>query len=117
MPKDEYSLGNVFKKEANIFAEYTGLYGFVAKSAYQGLFPNTRVLRPAEDKNPRARARPRPSFVMGVSFLLRSLTSSTWAGLKWWLSVLPKTKSSRTRDRPEPHHDPGLPLPRSALSI
>ena len=44
IPKDEYSLGNVFKKEANIFAEYTGLYGFVAKSAYQGLFPNTNSL-------------------------------------------------------------------------
>ena len=36
IPKDEYSLGNVFGKEANIFAEYTGAYGFVAKSAYQG---------------------------------------------------------------------------------
>jgi hypothetical protein len=44
LPKDEYSLGNVFSKEANIFAEYTGLYGFVAKSAYQGLFPNTNSL-------------------------------------------------------------------------
>ena len=33
IPKDEYSLGNIFKKEANTFAEYTGLYGFVAKSA------------------------------------------------------------------------------------
>jgi hypothetical protein len=44
LPKDEYSLGNVFAKEANIFAEYTGLYGFVAKSAYQGLFPNTNTL-------------------------------------------------------------------------
>ena len=44
LPEDEYSLGNVFKKEANIFAEYTGLYGFVAKSAYQGLFPNTNSL-------------------------------------------------------------------------
>jgi hypothetical protein len=43
-PKDEYSLGNVFSKEANIFAEYTGLYGFVAKSAYQGLFPNTNSM-------------------------------------------------------------------------
>ena len=43
-PKDEYSLGNVFSKEANIFAEYTGLYGFVAKSAYQGLFPDTNSL-------------------------------------------------------------------------
>jgi hypothetical protein len=42
--KDEYSLGNVFSKEANIFAEYTGLYGFVAKSAYQGLFPNTNSI-------------------------------------------------------------------------
>ena len=44
MPKDEYTLGKVFGKEANIFAEYTGLYGFVAKSAYQGLFPNTNSL-------------------------------------------------------------------------
>ena len=44
LPKDEYSLKNVFKKEANIFAEYTGLYGFVAKSAYQGLFPDTNSL-------------------------------------------------------------------------
>jgi len=43
-PKDEYSIGNVFSKEANIFAEYTGLYGFVAKSAYQGLFPDTNSL-------------------------------------------------------------------------
>ena len=34
LPKDEYSLGNAFKKEANISAEYTGLYGLVAKSAY-----------------------------------------------------------------------------------
>ena len=42
--RDEYSLGNVFSKEANIFAEYTGLYGFVAKSAYQGLFPDTNSL-------------------------------------------------------------------------
>lgn len=51
LPKDEYSIGNVFKKETNIFAEYTGLYGFVAKSAYQG-----RSLRPAGHKNPRAGA-------------------------------------------------------------
>jgi hypothetical protein len=43
-PKDEYTLGKVFGKEANIFAEYTGLYGSVAKSAYQGLFPNTNSL-------------------------------------------------------------------------
>ena len=28
-----------------------------------------------------------------------------------------RPKTSRARDRPEPHHDPGLPLPRSALSI
>jgi hypothetical protein len=62
MPKDEYSLGNVFKKEANIFAEYTGLYGFVAKSAYQGMFPNTRVLRPAGHKRPHARATDRRSL-------------------------------------------------------
>ncbi len=34
----------MFSKEANIFAEYTGLYGFVAKSTYQGLFPNTNSL-------------------------------------------------------------------------
>jgi hypothetical protein len=44
MPQDEFSIGNVFKKEVNIFAEYTGLSGFVAKSAYQGLFPNTNSL-------------------------------------------------------------------------
>jgi hypothetical protein len=44
LPKDEYSIGNVFKKEADIFAEHTGLHGFVAKSAYQGLFPNTNSL-------------------------------------------------------------------------
>jgi hypothetical protein len=44
IPQDEFSLGNVFKKEVNIFAEYTGLYGFGAKSAYQGLFPDTNSL-------------------------------------------------------------------------
>jgi hypothetical protein len=59
IPKDEYSIGNVFKKEANIFAEYTGLYGFVAKSAYQG-----RCLRPAEHKNPRAGATGREPYSM-----------------------------------------------------
>ena len=32
-PKDEFSIGNALKKEATIFAEYTGLYGFIAKSA------------------------------------------------------------------------------------
>src|ERR1700761_2651067 len=49
--KDEYSLGSVLSKEADIFAEYTGLYGFVAKSAYQG-----RSLHPSEQQNPRAGA-------------------------------------------------------------
>jgi len=44
VPKDEYSLKNVFGKEAKIFAEYKGLYGFIAKSTYQGLFPNTNSL-------------------------------------------------------------------------
>jgi hypothetical protein len=28
------------KKEVNIFAEYTGLYGFIAKSGYQAVFPD-----------------------------------------------------------------------------
>ena len=44
LPKDEFSIGNALKKEATIFAEYTGLYGFIAKSGYQGLFPNTNSL-------------------------------------------------------------------------
>jgi hypothetical protein len=44
LPKDEFSLGNALKKETNIFAEYTGLYGFIAKSTYQGLFPDTNSL-------------------------------------------------------------------------
>jgi len=42
--EDEFSIGNALKKEATIFAEYTGLYGFIAKSGYQGLFPNTNSL-------------------------------------------------------------------------
>jgi hypothetical protein len=69
LPKDEYSIGNVFKKETNIFAEYTGLYGFVAKSAYQG-----RSLRPAEYKDPRAgasEAQP-PRFGAASTPVLRS---------------------------------------------
>jgi len=31
--------GSALKKEVNIFAEYTGLYGFIAKSGYQAIFP------------------------------------------------------------------------------
>lgn len=31
--------GSDRKKEINIFAEYTGLYGFIAKSGYQAVFP------------------------------------------------------------------------------
>jgi len=44
LPKDEFAIGNALRKEANIFAEYTGLYGFIAKSGYQGLFPDTNSL-------------------------------------------------------------------------
>jgi hypothetical protein len=36
--------GQCLRQRTNIFAEYTGLYGFAAKSAYQGLFPNTNSL-------------------------------------------------------------------------
>jgi hypothetical protein len=73
IPKDEYSLGNVLSKEANIFAEYTGLYGFVAKSAYQGRSPH-----PAEHKNPRAGATSREphSWSPGVHSLL---ACSSWS--------------------------------------
>jgi hypothetical protein len=41
MPKDEFTLGRAAGPEANIFAEYTGLYGFIAKSVGQALFPDT----------------------------------------------------------------------------
>ena len=41
MPKDEFTLGRAAGQEANIFAEYTGLYGFIAKSVGQALFPDT----------------------------------------------------------------------------
>jgi hypothetical protein len=40
-PRDEFTLGRAMGQEANILAEYTGLYGFIAKSTYQGLFPDT----------------------------------------------------------------------------
>ena len=39
-PKDEFGLGRSLKQEAAIFAEYTGLYGFVAQSAYNALLPD-----------------------------------------------------------------------------
>jgi hypothetical protein len=32
--------GIALKKEVNIFAEYTGLYGFIAKSGYEAIFPD-----------------------------------------------------------------------------
>ena len=32
--------GMAIKKEIGIFAEYTGLYGFIAKSGYESLFPD-----------------------------------------------------------------------------
>jgi hypothetical protein len=41
MPKDEFTLGRAAGQEANIFAECTGLYGFIAKSVGQALFPDT----------------------------------------------------------------------------
>jgi hypothetical protein len=72
--KDEYALGSVLKKEANIFAEYTGLYGFVAKSAYQGLFPDTRSLHPAAQQKPRAGATSRSLSTIPVRLFLGSLT-------------------------------------------
>lgn len=39
-PRDEFTLGHALKQEAGIAAEYTGLYGYVAKSVYNGLFPD-----------------------------------------------------------------------------
>jgi hypothetical protein len=39
-PKDEFTLGQALKKELHIGAEYTGLYGYVAKSTYEALFPD-----------------------------------------------------------------------------
>ncbi len=62
------------KKEANIFAEYTGLYGFVAKSAYQGLFPDTRSLHPAAQQKPHACATSRNLSTIPVRLFLGSLT-------------------------------------------
>jgi hypothetical protein len=41
MPKDEFTMGRAAGQEANIFAEYTGLFGFIAKSMWNGLFPDT----------------------------------------------------------------------------
>jgi hypothetical protein len=37
MPKDEFTLGRAAGQEANIFSEYTGLFGFIAKSVWNGL--------------------------------------------------------------------------------
>jgi hypothetical protein len=73
LPKDEYSIGSVFKKEANIFAEYTGLYGFVAKSDYQG-----RSLHPAEHKNPRAGAIEALSRFSAASAPVSALIREGW---------------------------------------
>ena len=75
LPKDEYSLGNVFAKEANIFAEYTGLYGFVAKSAYQG-----RSLHPAGHKNARACA---PGRTHPATIHATPLPGSLFLYIKW----------------------------------
>ena len=38
-PEDEFTPGHALKQEVGILAEYTGLYGFVASSAYQAIFP------------------------------------------------------------------------------
>ena len=39
-PKNEYSISNVIGQELNIFAEFTGLPGFLAKSAVGAAFPD-----------------------------------------------------------------------------
>lgn len=39
-PKDEFGLGRVLDREATIFSEYTGLYGFLARSAWNKAFPD-----------------------------------------------------------------------------
>jgi hypothetical protein len=39
-PKDEFGLKRALGQEAAMFAEYTGLYGFVAQSGYNALLPN-----------------------------------------------------------------------------
>jgi hypothetical protein len=38
-PEDEFTLRHALKQEVGILAEYTGLYGFIASSAYQAIFP------------------------------------------------------------------------------
>lgn len=42
--KDEYSVGNVLKKEAAIAKEYTGIFGFTVGSIWEGLFPDTNEM-------------------------------------------------------------------------
>jgi hypothetical protein len=93
LPKDEYSVGNVLKKEANIFAEYTDLYGFVAKSAYQGLFPDTRSLHPAAHKN-LTRTRP--------------MESQSTILIEMCLFILPHTKTRAHATDRNLIHDSGL---------
>jgi hypothetical protein len=39
LPEDEFTLTHALKQEVGILAEYTGLYGFMASSAYQAIFP------------------------------------------------------------------------------
>ena len=88
LPKDEYSLGNVFGKEANIFAEYTGLYGFVAKSAYQG-----RSLHPAGHKKPRACATGRSPIRPAIH--ATPLPGSLFLYIKWkaWIGLFISTRT------------------------
>jgi len=42
-PRDEFTLGHAMGQEANAFAEYTGLFGFIAKSVWNALFPDTNT--------------------------------------------------------------------------
>jgi hypothetical protein len=44
MPEDEFTLGKALGKTYGAQEEYTGLFGFVAKSFRQGLFPDTNSL-------------------------------------------------------------------------
>jgi hypothetical protein len=44
MPEDEFTLGKALGKTYAAQEEYTGLFGFVAKSFRQGLFPDTNSL-------------------------------------------------------------------------
>ncbi len=57
-PGDEFTLAKAMKKEAGIFSEYTGLFGFVARSLWNAVFPDYKrwSLHPAGHKNPRAHA-------------------------------------------------------------